>query len=140
MLLKIPYSSGSSYCHTWINEYFSGKDIHSSFSYDNPDVNITKEIFDKLLPSKIDTYDNIEWLPKDDNPPTRLIGSSCLCAITGGLMTVNAWIQGVIDHDEDDGHLMPNYTKMDLCHYWDQDDLIAWFVYIFYNYIYAYAH
>lgn len=41
-------------------------------------------------------------------------------------MTVNAWVQGIIDHDEEEDHLMPNYTKMDLCHYWDKDDLIAW--------------
>ena len=127
MKLQIPYASGSSYCHSWIVEYFTGKsDIHSSFSFDNPDVNITKEIFNKLLPDKIDTYINLNWLPKDENPPTRLIGSSILCAATGGIMTVNSWIQGIIDHDEEEDHLMPNYTKMDVCHYWDADDLIAW--------------
>lgn len=130
MKLKIPYSSGSSYCHSWINEYFDGKDIHSSFTFDNPDINITKEIFNKLLPTKICDYDNIEWIPKDENPATRLIGSSCLCAMSGGIMTVNAWIQGIIDHDKDENdnkdHIMPNYTKMDLCQYWDNDDLIAW--------------
>ena len=41
------------------------------------------------------------------------------------MMTVNAWIQGIVQlHDKD--HIMPNYTKMDICHYWDNDDLIAW--------------
>ena len=122
MKLQIPYSSGSSYCHSWIVEYYTGKsDIHSSFSYDNPDYNMTKEILDKLVPQKIMTYSDLKWLPKDDNPSTRLIGSSCLCAFSGGMMTVNAWVQGIIDHDEEEDHLMPN-----LCHYWDKDDLIAW--------------
>ena len=127
MKLKMPYASGSSYCHSWIVEYYTGKsDIHSSFSYDNPDFNITKEVMDKLVPEKIMTYTDLKWLPKDDNPSTRLIGSSCLCAFSGGMMTVNAWVQGIIEHDEEEDHLMPNYTKMDLCHYWDKDDLIAW--------------
>ena len=74
----------------------------------------------------IQKYDNLKFIPKDENPETRLIGSSCLCAFSGGMMTVNAWIQGIIDHDEEEDHIMPNYSKMDLCHYWDHDDLIAW--------------
>ena len=194
MALKLPYVSGSSYCHSWIVEYFTGNNIkHSSFTYDNPDpANMTKEILDKLTPDKILLLKDLKFLPHDDNPSTRLIGSNCLVATIGGMMSVNAWIQGLIqreckkrelkqeiekkkknkekqnnkekekdsDKDKDKvkekakdenennkilddlndlddskiddlladnvNELMPNFTKMDICHYWDKDDIIAW--------------
>jgi len=120
MKLNIPYVSGSSYSHTWIIEYYTGKGIHSSFTYDNPEPNVYK-ILDKLKPDNILNYSDLNFIPYDANPPTRSIGSSVLVAGTAGIVCVNQWIQSIIQE-----HTMPNFTKFDMSHYWDKDDLLAW--------------
>eukprot|EP01105_Mastigella_eilhardi_P017069 TRINITY_DN3920_c0_g3_i1.p1 TRINITY_DN3920_c0_g3~~TRINITY_DN3920_c0_g3_i1.p1 ORF type:complete len:222 (+),score=62.66 TRINITY_DN3920_c0_g3_i1:86-751(+) len=58
--LRIPVAAGSSYGRTWLTEYFSGKRGSSSFSYLNKEGD--KVVFEKLHPSKIHTYETLNFV------------------------------------------------------------------------------
>jgi molybdopterin/thiamine biosynthesis adenylyltransferase len=114
-----PVGAGSSYARSWIVEYFSGKPGYGSFSYSNtPGDN--QEALAKLQPDQILTHQVLTFCPKDDNPPTRTIGSNALVCTSASVMTVNAWLQSLLGAD------MPNYTKFDLVSFPTPDDTIAW--------------
>jgi len=116
--LNIPYVAGSSYSRFWIVEFFTGLKGQSSFSYINAVGK--QEIFDKLHPSKIQSYKALDFVERDENPPTRAIGSNVLVCSSAGLMTVNSWVQHLL------GKSMPNYTKFDIGDFWNPDGFIAW--------------
>jgi hypothetical protein len=116
--LGVPYSAGSSYARTWIVEFYNGQKKLSSFSYMNKSGDPV--VFAKLHPNLILDYENLEFLPRDPNPPTRTIGSNVLVCSSAGIMTVNMWVQSLM------GEEMPNYTKFDICHFWGPDDILAW--------------
>jgi len=116
--LGIPVSAGSSYARTWVVEYFSGKPSHSSFSYTNKDGDM--DIFNRLVPSEITKLPNLEFVPKDNNPNSRAIGSNVLVCTMAGLQTVNHWVQSLM------GFEMPNFTKSDISTFWKPGEDIAW--------------
>eukprot|EP01120_Amphizonella_sp_Union-15-10_P000567 TRINITY_DN10602_c0_g1_i1.p1 TRINITY_DN10602_c0_g1~~TRINITY_DN10602_c0_g1_i1.p1 ORF type:complete len:236 (-),score=36.42 TRINITY_DN10602_c0_g1_i1:64-771(-) len=116
--LNIPCVSGSSYSRQWMVEFFSGKKGECSFSYANA---VGKaEIFEKLKPGKIQEYERLDFIEEDPNPPSRAVGSNVIVCSSGGLMTVNAWLQYLF------GNNMPNFVKFDLADFWNPDGLIAW--------------
>eukprot|EP00475_Leptophrys_vorax_P032517 TRINITY_DN5023_c0_g1_i1.p1 TRINITY_DN5023_c0_g1~~TRINITY_DN5023_c0_g1_i1.p1 ORF type:complete len:286 (-),score=70.07 TRINITY_DN5023_c0_g1_i1:27-884(-) len=116
--LGIPYSAGSSYARTWIVEFYNGSPKLSSFSYVNKSGDAA--VFAKLHPNLIMEHQNLEFLPRDPNPPTRTIGSNVLVCSSAGIMTVNMWAQSLM------GDEMPNYTKFDIVHFWSPEDILAW--------------
>lgn len=116
--LDIPYAAGSSYARTWIVEYYSGRPEKSSFSLVNKEGDL--ELLKKLDAEHIQGYDSLAFVPKDDNPPTRLIGSNVLVCTSAGVMTVNAWVQGL------NGFEMPGYTKFDIVSFKEPGDTLAW--------------
>jgi len=116
--LQIPYVAGSSYARTWIVEFYTGRPGVSSFSLVNIDGD--KEIIALLHDSLIQSYEALDFIKKDKNPPTRTIGSNVLVCCSAGLMTVNAWVQDLM------GISMPNYTKFDIATITDPNNLIAW--------------
>eukprot|EP00028_Trichosphaerium_sp_Am-I-7-wt_P003821 CAMPEP_0168513586 /NCGR_PEP_ID=MMETSP0405-20121227/3563_1 /TAXON_ID=498012 /ORGANISM="Trichosphaerium sp, Strain Am-I-7 wt" /LENGTH=266 /DNA_ID=CAMNT_0008532471 /DNA_START=72 /DNA_END=868 /DNA_ORIENTATION=+ len=113
--LGLPYGAGSSYARTWIVEYFSGKEKESSFSYANQSGKA--DIYKKLTPELILTHKSLSFIESDANPETRHIGSNVLVCGSAGIMTVNAWVQSLM------GFTMPNYTKFDVCTFWEPDEL-----------------
>eukprot|EP00010_Vexillifera_abyssalis_P004054 CAMPEP_0201552854 /NCGR_PEP_ID=MMETSP0173_2-20130828/18664_1 /ASSEMBLY_ACC=CAM_ASM_000268 /TAXON_ID=218659 /ORGANISM="Vexillifera sp., Strain DIVA3 564/2" /LENGTH=277 /DNA_ID=CAMNT_0047963415 /DNA_START=27 /DNA_END=860 /DNA_ORIENTATION=+ len=115
---NVPVGAGSSYARTWVAEYFSGAKDDSSFSFVNADGD--KSIFEKLSPDKIQSYKDLSFLPKDDTPPTRNIGSNALVCTCASVMTVNAWVQSLF------GEEMPNYTKFDMVSFKKPGDTLTW--------------
>uniref|UniRef100_A0A6B2LEU1 THIF-type NAD/FAD binding fold domain-containing protein n=1 Tax=Arcella intermedia TaxID=1963864 RepID=A0A6B2LEU1_9EUKA len=116
--LGIPVVAGSSYARTWIVEFYAAKQGKSSFSYENKDGD--KAIFEKLNPKDIQSFSDISFIPPDDNPNTRQIGSNVLVCSMAGLNTVNHWVQELM------GFEMPNFSKVDISSFWKSDDIIAW--------------
>jgi molybdopterin/thiamine biosynthesis adenylyltransferase len=61
-----------------------------------------------LSPEHILSYDDIRFIPKDKNFPTRIVGS-WVCVCTGAaLLMVNAWVQDMM------GEEFPNYCNFTL--------------------------
>jgi molybdopterin/thiamine biosynthesis adenylyltransferase len=116
--LRIPYAAGSSYARTWIVEYYNGLADCSSFSFENWEG--SSESLERLQPDVIDSHENLEFIVPDPKPDTRKIGSSVIVCCSAGLMTVNAWLQGLF------GLEMPNYTKFDIAGFWNSGDVLAW--------------
>jgi hypothetical protein len=56
----------------------------------------------------------------DSNPPTRSIGSSVLVAGPAGIAAVTHWVYGLLGDD------MPNFSKVDVTHFWVPSDVLAW--------------
>jgi len=116
--LEIPVAAGSSYARTWVVEYFNGNKSSSSFSYINKDGDLG--VYNKLMPAQIQDAQDLSFVPNDNNPNSRAIGSNVLVCSMAGLQTVNHWIQSLM------GFEMPNFTKSDLSLFWKPGEDIAW--------------
>lgn len=115
--LGIPYAAGSSYCRTWIVEFFSAKQGESSFSLENKDGD--PAVFQRL--NNVEELKCLDFIQRDPMPSNQEIGSNVLVCVSAGIMTVNAWIQHLM------GLEMPNYSKVDIAHYWKKDEsILAW--------------
>lgn len=114
----IPVVAGSSYARTWVVEYYTGKPNASSFSYVNKDGDLS--IYKRLEPTEIAKLPDLEFVPPDDNPNSRAIGSNVLVCTMAGLQTVNHWCQSLM------GFEMPNFTKSDISMFWKPGEDIAW--------------
>jgi len=116
--LHIPVLSGSSFAYLWMTEFFTGKPGATSLSYYPPDCVKKSPEGDKLTPELIMTYDKIDFIKPDDNPPTRSIGSNVFVAMTAGMTAVQVWTMYLL------GNPMPNFIKGDIIRQYDEGLLV----------------
>jgi len=116
--LHIPVLSGSSFSYLWMTEYFTGLPKATSLSYCPADVATKSPQGDKLTPELITTYEKIDFIQPDDNPPTRSIGSNCFVAMTAGMTAVQMWTMALL------GNPMPNFVKGDIIRQYDEGLLV----------------
>jgi len=117
--LHIPVLSGSSFAYIWMTEFFTGLPGATSLSYCPADkVGKTPE-GDKLTPELIMTYDKLDCITPDNNPPTRSIGSNTFVAMTAGMTIVQMWTMFLL------GHPMPNFVKGDIIRQYDENLLVC---------------
>jgi hypothetical protein len=112
--LHIPVLSGSSFSIVWLTEFYSGKPGATSLSYCPADMKGKSPFSDKLTPELITTYDKIDFIKPDDNPPTRSIGSNAFVAMRAGMTAAEMWTMSLF------GHKMPGFVKSDIVHVYDE--------------------
>jgi len=116
--LHIPVLSGSSFAYIWMTEFYTGKPTATSLSYCPQDVAKKSPQGDKLTPELITTYEKLDFIKPDDNPPTRSIGSNVFVAMTAGMTAVQMWTMSLF------GNPMPNFVKGDIIRVYDEGLLV----------------
>jgi len=116
--LHIPVLSGSSFSYIWLSEFFTGKPGATSLSYCPADMAGKTPESDKLTPELIMTYEKLDCIKPDDNPPTRSIGSNAFVAMTAGMTSVQMWVMYLL------GNPMPNFVKGDIIRQYDEGLLV----------------
>ena len=116
--LHIPVLSGSSFAYVWMTEFFTGKPGATSLSYSPPDMKKKTPQGDKLTPELITSYEKLDFIKPDNNPPTRSIGSNAFVAMTAGMTAVQMWAMALL------GNPMPNFVKGDIIRQYDENLLV----------------
>jgi len=115
--LEIPCVMGSSYSYSCIVEGYNGDPKGTSFSLVNA---ANEDLTKKLTLDEIMKHKTLDFVPDDDKPDTRQIGSNVLVCSTTGLMIVNVWCQNLMERKK-----MPNYIKFGLDDFWEDEGCIA---------------
>jgi len=115
--LGIPCVMGSSYSYSCIVEGYNGDPKCTSFSLINA---ANEDLTNKLTLDRIMDYKTLDFIDDDDKPDTRQIGSNVLVCSTTGLMIVNVWCQNLMKRKK-----MPNYIKLGLDDFWEDEGCIA---------------